>query len=74
MVSHDQVDCVYLRPFIICIQVISTVLEILDTVFKIPRVSCLSNRICKDPVESILACSGRQGQLKIYSLLRMVTL
>ena len=63
-----------LRPFIICIHVISTVLEILDTVFKIPQVSCLSNRICKVPVESILVCSGRQGQLKIYSLLKIVTL
>ena len=63
-----------LRPFIICIQVISTVSEILDTVFKIPQVSCLSNRICKDSVESILVCSGRQGQLKIYSSLRIVTL
>ena len=63
-----------LRPFIICIQVISTILEILDTVFKIPQVSCLSNQICKDPVESILVCSGRQGQLKIYSSLRIVTL
>ena len=61
-------------PFIICIQVIFTVLEILDTVFKIPQISCLSNRICKDPVESILVCSGRQGQLKIYSLLRIVTI
>ena len=63
-----------LRPFITCIQVISTILEILDTVFKIPQVSCLSNQICKDPVESILVCSGRQGQLKIYSLLSIVTL
>ena len=62
-----------LRPFIICIHVISTALEILDTVFKIQD-SCLSNQICKDPVESILACSGRQGQLKIYSSLRIVTL
>ena len=50
-----------LRPFIICIQVISTVLEILDTVFKIPQVSCLSNRICKDPVEVFWYAAAGKG-------------
>ena len=60
MVSHDQVDCVYftsLYNMYTC-----NFHSFRDTVFKIPQVSCLSNRICKDSVESILVCSMQRQE------------
>ena len=50
------------RPFIIYIHVVSAFVELLDTVFRIPQVSCfLSNRICQDPVEKYFGMQWQAG-------------
>ena len=74
MVSHDQVDCVYFTSLYNMYTCNFHNFRDIGHCFQDTTSSCLSNRICKDPVESILVCSGRQGQLKIYSSLRIVTL
>ena len=49
-------------PFIIYIHVISAFVELLDTVFRIPQVSCfLSNQICQDPVEKYFGMQWQAG-------------
>jgi len=42
--------------------VVSAFLELVDTVFKIPKVSCfLSNRICQDPLEKYFGMQRQAG-------------
>ena len=63
MVSHDQVTYnVFYVHIVIYTYVVSAFLELLDTVFKIPQVSCfLSNRICQDPLEKYFGMQRQAG-------------